>query len=52
MSFWIVLWKICLIGTLVAFGTMAVFVSIGGAFDIRKLLTRLRDAESGKQNDE
>ena len=49
MSFWIVLWKIVLLGTLAAFSIMAVLVTIGGAFDIVKLLKRLREDEAAEE---
>ena len=49
MSFWIVLWKIVLLGTLAAFSIMAVLVTIGGAFDIVKLLKRLREDETHQE---
>jgi Sec-independent protein translocase protein TatA len=41
LSFWITLWKIVLIGGLILFGSMAVWVTIGGAFDIRRLFQRI-----------
>lgn len=50
MAFWIMLWKIVLIGSLLLFGGMAVWVSIGGYFDIKRLFARI--AESHKQQQE
>ena len=50
MTFWIVLWKIVLIGGLILFGSMAVWVSIGGFFDIKRLFARI--AESHRQEEE
>jgi hypothetical protein len=50
MTFWIVLWKIVLIGGVLLFGGMAVWVSIGGAFDIRRLFARI--AESHKEGED
>ena len=47
LQFWIVLWKIVLVGGLILFGTMAVWVTIGGAFDIKRLFQRI--AESHEQ---
>ena len=47
LSFWIVLWKIVLIGALLLFGSMAVWVTIGGIFDIKRLFQRI--AESHEQ---
>jgi hypothetical protein len=49
LEFWIVLWKIVLVGGLILFGSMAVWVTIGGAFDIRRLFQRI--AESHKQEE-
>ncbi len=43
MSFWILLWKTCLIGALSIFAVTAVAVTIGGAADVRRLLRKLRD---------
>ena len=37
MTFWIYLWKIVLIGSLLLFGGMAIWVTIGGYFDIKRL---------------
>jgi len=50
LEFWIILWKIVLVGGLILFGTMAVWVTIAGAFDIRRLFKRI--AESHKQEKE
>ena len=47
LAFWILLWKIVLIGALVLFGSMAVWVTIGGFFDIKRLFRRI--AESHEQ---
>jgi len=41
MMFWILLWKISFVVAVVLFAVMAVLTTIGGAFDIRKLLRRL-----------
>ncbi len=38
---WELLWKICLVGSLALFACMSIWVSIGGAFEVRKLLRRL-----------
>jgi hypothetical protein len=43
MSFWILLWKACLIGAIAVFAVTAVVVTIGGAVDVRRLLRKLRD---------
>ncbi len=50
LSFWIVLWKIVLIGALLLFASMAVWVTIGGYYDIKRLFARL--AESHEQEAE
>ncbi len=42
MGFWITLWKIVLIGGMGLFALMAVWVTIGGFRDIKKLLRILR----------
>ncbi len=44
MTFWIYLWKIVLIGGLVLFGIMAVWVTIGGYFDIKRLFATLAES--------
>ena len=41
MIFWATLWKILLIGGCILFGAMAVVVSIGGLFDIKRLFARI-----------
>jgi hypothetical protein len=48
--FWVILWKIVLIGALILFGGMAVWVSIGGFFDIKRLFRRI--TESHQQQEE
>ena len=40
---WIALWKIVLILGIGGFSVMAVWVTIGGALDVRKLLRSLRE---------
>jgi hypothetical protein len=50
LEFWIILWKIVLIGALLLFGGMAVWVTIGGFFDIKRLFRRI--AESHEQQQE
>ncbi len=42
IDFWILLWKVVLIGGIGLFAALAVVVSIGGARDIAKLLRTLR----------
>lgn len=43
LEFWILLWKIVLIGGVALFTALAVVVTIGGALDIRRLFQTLRD---------
>ncbi len=58
LEFWIVLWKIVFVGVVCLFGGMAVWVTIGGVFDIKRLFARIaasheedkNKAESGKLN--
>ena len=38
MQAWMLLWKIVLIFGMILFGLMAIWVTIWGAFDIKKLL--------------
>jgi hypothetical protein len=44
---WATLWKILLIAGMLLFGGMAIVVSIGGLFDIKRLFARI--AESHRQ---
>ncbi len=44
MAFWIVFWKILFIVTLVLFAGLAVWVTIGGYFDIRRLFSDMDKA--------
>lgn len=46
MEYWILLWKTIFIVTIVAFSVMAVWVTIGGYIDIKKLFTRLNETHS------
>jgi len=50
LDFWIVLWKIVLIVAVVLFGLLAVVVTIGGAYDIKRLFARI--AESHRQEEQ
>ena len=43
LEFWILLWKAVLIGGVGLFAVLAVVVTIGGAFDIRRLFQSLRE---------
>ena len=52
IDFWILLWKCVLIGGVGLFTLLAIVVTIGGAYDIRKLLRQLKDTaeeESGSK---
>lgn len=49
LDFWIILWKIVLIGGLILFGSMAVWVTIAGFYDIKRLFKRI--AESHKEEE-
>ena len=40
---WMMLWKIVLIAGIGLFGLLAIVVSIGGFFDVAKLLKSLRE---------
>ncbi len=42
LDFWIMLWKVVLVGGIGMFAALAVVVTIGGARDIVKLLNTLR----------
>lgn len=50
IDFWIILWKALLIGAVLLFGGMAIWVSIGGFFDIKRLFARI--AEEHRQEQE
>jgi hypothetical protein len=43
LEFWILLWKVVLIGGIGLFAVLAVVVTIGGAMDIRRLFKTLRE---------
>jgi hypothetical protein len=49
ITFWIITWKAVLVLTLAAFAVMTVFVTMGGAVDIRDLLRRLQAAEEERE---
>ena len=48
MMFWIALWKGVLIFTVGIYAIMAVWVTIQGAFDIRSMLSDLRERHEGE----
>ena len=41
VEFWVILWKVMLIGTVGGFSCMAVWVTIGGVGDIKRLFARI-----------
>lgn len=43
MEFWILLWKAVFVGAILIFAVMAVWVTVGGYHDIKRLFDRLRD---------
>lgn len=49
---WIILWKIVLIAGLSAFSVMAVWVSIGGFFDVKKLIKGMQEASKAAEEAE
>ena len=51
MQAWMLLWKIVLIAGMILFGVMAVWVTIWGAFDIKKMLQTIRrEHETGSSD--
>jgi hypothetical protein len=54
MSGWMMLWKIVFIAGVSIFAGMAVWVTIGGVFDIKRLFKRIQEehAEQAADNDE
>lgn len=50
LEFWIVLWKIVLIGGLALFGSMAVWVTIGGYYDIKRLFKRIAESHEEEES--
>ena len=51
LNFWILLWKVVLIGGIGLFAALAVVVSIGGARDIAKLLNTLKSQQTDINDD-
>lgn len=49
MGFWMTLWKVVFIISVAAFSIMSLWVTIGGARDIRSLLALLREEHAAKQ---
>jgi hypothetical protein len=46
LQHWALVWKVILIGGISLFAILAVVVSVGGFFDIRRLFRTLRQAHS------
>ena len=49
LQHWILLWKIVLVGGVSLFGAMAVWVTIGGYFDIKRLFARMAEAREQEE---
>ncbi len=49
IAFWAYLWKIVLVGSLALFGGLAVWVSIGGYFDIKRLFATIAESHKEEQ---
>ncbi len=43
MAFWVPFWKVVFIATVAIYATMAVWVTVQGAFDIKSMLRDLRE---------
>ncbi len=41
VELWTILWKVALIASVILFSGMAIWVSIGGAFEVKQMLSRL-----------
>lgn len=52
LGFWIVLWKIVLIGGIGLFAVLAVVVTVGGLSDVRRLFQSLRQTEAEEKSGE
>ena len=51
MQAWMLLWKIVLIAGMILFGVMAVWVTIWGAFDIKKMLQSIQSEHETGSNE-
>jgi hypothetical protein len=49
IDFWILLWKIVLIAGVTLFALLAICVSIGGFFDVKRLLVVLRQQHAEQE---
>ncbi len=52
MIYWIYLWKFVLIAAMTLFGCMAVWVTIGGYFDIKELFASIRESHAADEQGE
>ena len=48
MIFWTALWKLLLVVSLTFFGVMAALVTIGGARDVKQMLSRVEEGHAEK----
>ncbi len=49
LQYWIILWKTVLIGGVSLFGAMAVWVTIGGYHDIKRLFAQMAEAREQEE---
>ncbi len=49
LQHWILLWKIVLVGGVSLFGVMAVWVTIGGFYDIKRLFAQMAEAREQEE---
>ncbi len=49
MEFWILIWKAVFIFAVIIFTCMALWVSIGGYFDLKKLFRKLKDIDNEEE---
>ena len=49
MEFWMILWKAVFIFAIIIFTIMALWVTIGGYFDLKKLFKKLKDTDGDEQ---
>ena len=49
---WVILWKVMLIGTVGGFAGMAIWVTIGGVGDIKRLFARINAEHEQEEREE
>jgi len=49
MEFWVVLWKVVLLGTVGIYGVMAVWVTVQGARDIKSMMADIRQRHEAEK---